>query len=200
MTVPYTDKDREVVGYMINTGLGSNTTIKVTDIQEKLVEKWGKAIYCPPAKSLHITLMDWIAPLVKYGKDKDKIFSEIYPDYDRAFQESIENISPIKVSFDEIRVSSGAIFTVGTDSGEFRSIRDGFLERVELLPNTKRPPNIIHCTIARFNKSIELEPIKEFVGHLQLSTEENIQSFRLVKETRIPMLDYTVLSKYVLEA
>ncbi len=196
MTEPYRDKGREVVGFMLNAGLGSDTTSRVADAQDKLVETWGKAIYCPPAESLHITLMDWIAPLVDYGKEKDEIFREIYSDYDKVFREVIENMSTIKVSFREIHISSNAIIIVGTDGGQFRSIRQGFLDKVELLPGTKRPPSIIHCTIARFNEAIELEPIKHFIDHIQFFAEENVKSFRLVKETRTPMLDYTVHGNY----
>lgn len=86
----------------------------------------------------------------------------------------------------------------GTDNGEFKSIREQFLDKIELLPNTKRPPEIIHSTIARFQKEQELQPIVDFIAREELAFEQVVSSFRLVREAVIPQLEHELIKNYPL--
>lgn len=152
-----------------------------------------------PSQSLHITLLDWIAPLVDYGgQDKKVLFEKIKDKYDEALSGIIGDTQPITVSFTEIKVFPSTIIVLGHDDGQFQKIRDKFLEAVELLPGTKLPPNIIHSSIIRFTGEIPIKDVEQFVAQCTVNFTQIIDSFRLVHSTREPMLEFEVLKEYKL--
>jgi hypothetical protein len=150
-----------------------------------------------PADSLHVTLLDWFAPLVEYGQEKDTLFEQYFNEYDAALIAALTNVPvPISVHFSEVRVSQNAVFIVGTDKGEFASIRQSFLDEAELLPGTKRPPVIIHSTIVRFAGEIPMQALREFVDELAINFVETVDHFRLTRESVIPMQEFGVVKEY----
>lgn len=110
----------------------------------------------------------------------------------------MKDIGPIQVTFDAVKVAPAAIFIVGHDNGEFEQIRQYFLDNVELLPDTKRPPTIIHSTIGRFTEEIEPEPLQDFLAGIEVLFTETITTFRLVKETVDPLLEFETIKEYKL--
>jgi hypothetical protein len=198
LTQPYVELNKDVVGYMLNSPLSPKNQLIIRDLQEKLENTFGDIIWSLPAKSLHITLMDWVAPLVDYDQDKDRLFREIFDKYDQTFRETTQGVHLIRVTFSEVHVSSGGIYITGTDEGQFDYIRNNFLEKIELLPGTKRPPSIIHTTIARFTSATNLKPIQEFIGGELIQFEQLIDEFVLVRETKIPMLKHEIIETYPL--
>jgi 2'-5' RNA ligase len=200
MTKTITNRDikKPVVGYMLNTPLSPENQQKIVALQKQLDEKFGSAIWNAPKESLHITLFDWLAPLVEYTQDKDKLFDQIFDEYDQVVSNAVKGIGPITVTFDVVDASPGAVFMKGHDSGQYEAIRQHYLDNIELLPNTKRPPNIIHITVARFQEAVDLEPIQEFLAQTKISFTQEVNSFRLVKETLDPMLDFKTIKEYKL--
>ena len=197
-TVPYEELNRRVNGYMVNTLLSPAMREFVRGIQLQLESRYGDLVWSVPPECLHITLMDWIAPLVEYAKDKDELFKEIIKDYDYSFRESIKGRGEIAVEFNELHVGAGTIYLTGTDNGQYQSIRNNFLERVTLPPNTKQPPQIIHTSIARFTGVADLAPIKAFAAQQSIQFTEHVTKFDLVHETKVPMLERAVLDTYLL--
>jgi hypothetical protein len=137
------------VGYMINTALDEVNQQPVRILQNQLVTAFGPVVWPQPVESLHITLMDWLAPLVDYGRDKDELYQQLLPDYDAVLTQLLSGAGPIAVRFHTVKVSPSAIFVVGEDGGQFSAIRKEFISKITLLPNTKQPPEIIHFTIQR---------------------------------------------------
>ncbi len=197
-TIIGTDISRHVTGYMINAELSENGKDAVSAIQKRIVDKFGKTIWTAPRDSLHITLLDWLAPLVDYGKDKDALFKDIREKYDQVISESIDHTALITVKFDTISVGRSAIFISGHDSGEFARIRQNFLNEVTLLPGTKLPPTIIHSTICRFNEEIDMPPLEDAISELSVDFTEEISRFRLVRESVDPMLQFEIVKEYLL--
>ncbi len=189
--------NKHVNGYMINTVPTDENCHKVAGFQEKLAAQFGDSLWLTPPETLHSTLMDWIAPLVDYGTDKDVLFKGIFPEYDKVFTKLLQQPS-ITVHFDTLKVTPGAIILVGHDDGSFRRIRDNFLRQIELLPNTKQPPTIIHSTIARYTTEQDLRPIGDLVAEQELAFDHVVTHFRLTQEQIVPMLDYNLLKKYPL--
>ncbi len=198
LTAPYEELNQAVVGYMLNSPLSFENQAVIHDIQTALKQSLGDVVWCLPVDALHITLMDWIAPLVDYRKDKDEIFRDIFESYDVVFENILSSIKTISVAFSEIHVSAGAVYLRGSDNGEFASIRRRFLENVDLIPGTKQPPTIIHTTIARFKNAITLESVQNVVTTQSVSFTQIIDAFLLVRETKIPMLERTVIKNYPL--
>lgn len=185
-----------VIGYTLNIPLDKRSREEITDLQIRIGQKFGDIIWNTPANALHITLMDWIAPLVDYEKDKKVLFDELFPIYNTAFTQIIKDRKSITVSFAEVRVTSDAIIVVGQDKGEFNDIRSHFLRKVDLPPNTKQPPTIIHSTIARYKRQAKLEPITQFLTKYPLVLTLKVDHFRLVREDIAPQLKYEVLKEY----
>lgn len=192
--------NKSFVGYAMNTEFSSDNIQSVVECMQEIKTTFDGAVFCTPKASLHVTLLDWIAPLVTYGGlDKDKFFGEVQPSYDKAITEILSSVAPIDVHFDEIKTSPSTIYIVGHDNGEFQKIREQFMERVELLPGTKLPPTIIHSSLARFTKPIELSAVNSFLASKTLHITQTVTDFRLTRATREPMLEFETLKRYRLK-
>jgi len=194
LTQPYPELNKDVVGYMINSPLHKDNQLKIRALQEKLEDTFGNLIWSLPTESLHITLMDWIAPLVDYGQDKDGLFHGLFGTYNQALSETLQSVNSIRVDFSEVHVSKGGVYLTGTDQGQFDYIRTNFLEKIELTLGTKRPPSIIHTTIARFTSSTDLKPVQEFIAGQSIQLDQLVDEFVLVRETKIPMLKREIIT------
>jgi 2'-5' RNA ligase len=199
-TVVYHDAGRQATGYMVNTRPDPEHRRQLARLQKRLTRTLGDSLWVTPPETLHITLMDWLAPLVEYRHDKDVLFKELFKTYDHALVDILKNQKPIRVLFDTLKVTPGAVILVGRDEGEFQHIRDQFLRTVSLLPGTKQPPAIIHSTVARFLREQPLQPIIGTIGREELSFVQYVTSFRLVRETVIPQLEHELIKKYRLSS
>lgn len=193
------DPSQEVVGYIVNSGLSRQAQIAVRQIQDKLLEAFPSAIWAAPAESLHITLMDWTAPLVDYGQDKDKLFQTIRPKYTETLVSVLEGQSSIPIQFGAIEVHPGAIIIKGNDDGSHQRIRENFLKKITLLPGTKNPPQIVHSTICKFVKEIDLEDVKHALRDESIDLHEEVAEFRLVRESQIFLQKYEILNHFYLK-
>ncbi len=200
LTQPVEWVNKSFIGYAMNTEFTDDNARVLMGIIDKIKATFTDAAFCLPRSALHITLLDWITPLVDYdGQDKDALFAEVRSSYDKAISDILASTHPIKVCFDEIKVSPSTIYIVGHDNGEFQKIRNQFVNRVKLLPNTKLPPTIIHSSLARFTKPIELSSANAFVANQQLDIVQKITNFRLIHTTREPNLEFETLKRYELQ-
>jgi len=190
--------EQSVVGYIINTGLSDHLADEVHKIQASLAEEFPGAIWSAPRKSLHITLMDWLAPLVDYGQDKDELFPSLESEYVNVLEDILKNQDSINVLFDRIEVYPAAIIIKGRDDGSYQRIRSQFLDRIDLLPDTKPPGQIVHSTICKFLQPINIDDIKSFAGSMSLAVSEEINEFRLARESQMFMQRYEVLRRFTL--
>jgi 2'-5' RNA ligase len=181
---------------VVNTGLDEQATVRVERLQQALNARLGDAVWLTPPEALHITLLDLLAPLVDYGSDKDELFQKLRPSYELAIRAALEDASEIPLTFGSAQVSENAVYFVGQDHGEFAGIRQRFLQRAELLPGTKRPPQIVHFTAARFRRTMPLSLVEDVVHQVNTSFDTQIDTFRLVRETQCPMLEYETLATY----
>lgn len=190
------DIERPVLGYALNATFTPRAQQLILDLQQQLAMEFGEALWLTPPSALHITLLDWIAPLVDYRRDKGQLFQELFAEYDQVLLGVLANEQPTKVRFDQIKVGPSAIYIEGHDDGQFARIRAKFLEAVELVGGTKLPPKIIHSTLARFTSEVPLPPIEKLAKSLEVAFIEQVDGFRLVKETLAPMLEYETVKQY----
>lgn len=188
----------KVDGYVVNTSLEASIIDQIKNVQYELKEAFGDSVWCVPEKSLHITLMDWLAPLVDYGKEKDQLFKEIQTEYDEKLQKIIENHTAINLKPIELGISQNAIFIKFDDGGVFNQIRNEFTQEVKLIEGTKPPAQIVHTTIARFTREIDLSKVELLLKDCQISRETIVDKFRLVHETKTPMLESQEIKTYLL--
>lgn len=186
-------------GYVVNTSFSDANSDVLSKLMNDIENEFGNAIFCMPKDSLHITLFDWIAPLIEYdGQDKTILFDQIKDGYDQAITEVLDTIEPFSVRLNEVHVSPTTIYIKGEDNGQFQKIRQGFLDKVTLLSDTKQPPTIIHSSLGRFTEPIQMDRVREFLAKRTLDIIQPVETFRLVKTSREPMLEYEVLKTYSL--
>jgi hypothetical protein len=187
------------VGYMMNAEFSDENAAQLEKLMDDLAREFGDGVFCMPRTSLHITLLDWIAPLIDYeDKDKDVLYKKIRSQYDKAMADILNTVGPITVTFNEIEVFPNTVIILGQDDGTFRYIREQFLERVELLPGTKLPPQIIHSSLARFTKPLELDKVRAFLAGKIVDITQEMTTFRLVRSAREPLLEFETLKRYKL--
>lgn len=197
-TKPYEELHRNVIGYMLNSPLSPDNQKVIKEVQQEFESEFGDVIWSIPQVSLHVTLMDWVAPLVDYGEDKDALFQKVFSEYDKALQKVLSQLGDITIVFDSLQVSEGAIYIQGTDAGQLQAIRESFLNEIDLLEGTKRPPTIIHTSIARFMDATGITPIQEFAAKRSVHFTQKVGQFILVRETEIPMLQKEIIKTYKL--
>lgn len=90
-TVINHDIGRRAVGYMVNTVPSEENQQKVASLQQRIAKAFGDSVWVTPRETLHITLMDWIAPLIDYRKDKDELFKDIFHSYDEVLSHILKD-------------------------------------------------------------------------------------------------------------
>lgn len=192
--------NQSAVGYMVNTLLSEQSKDIIKSLQDTFVSEFQDAVWPTPVDALHITLLDWLAPLVEYGENKDLLFEKIQSEYSSVLSSILTTIEPIDVTFNQLLVSPSAIAVVGDEEStqRFNAIRQRFLAEINLLLETKQPPTIVHSTIIRFVGEIALTDVRKVADGLTFSFVEQVDEFQLVRETRLPMLDYTAIESYPL--
>lgn len=197
LTQPVDWLQKPHTGYVVNTTFSDANSDVLSKLIKDIEGEFGDSVFCMPEDSLHITLFDWIAPLVDYGgQDKAVLFEQIKDSYGDAITEILDTIEPFAITLNEIRVSPTTIYITGEDSGQFQEIRQRFLDQITLLPDTKQPPTIIHSSLGRFTKPIQMDRVREFLAKRTLDITQPVETFRLVKTSREPMLEYEVLKTY----
>jgi hypothetical protein len=198
MTEPVDWIDTPRTGYVMNAEFSETNKDVLMSYMQRIQETFGESVFCTPRDSLHVTLLDWVAPLVDYdGKDKTALYKEVRSVYNGTMTEILSAVkSPIKIHFEEFRVSPTTIYMVGKDNGEFQTIRSEFVTRVQLLPNTKLPPTIVHCSLARFIKPIDLQQASETISKIFVDFEQDVTNFRLLRSYREPLLEFKLLKRY----
>ena len=196
MTNPNNNIGRKAVGYTVNAGVSSYTTQHIKSMQQQLRVMAPGAVWLTPPNALHITVMDWLAPLVNYGSDTDELFTKLRTSYSQAMRRVLADIEPFEVHFDTVKVFPDAIIIVGHDNGQLQAIRQRFTGEGLLLPGTKPAPVIIHSTIARFTGATALAPFKEWGNTVLVDCKEPITVIRVAREYTLPMLEFEVVEQY----
>lgn len=191
---PHTGKNS--ISYVINTPLSVELSSNVVKIQNILSEKFGQKIWCVPEESLHLTLMDWLAPFTEYLENPDVIYQRVEVEYINALCEVLANQHQIKIHFDTVKVSPSTIFIQASLDKTLNKIRESFLQKVELLPGTKPPSNITHISIARFSEEFNLDVINDTLSDIIIDCPMTIDKWRLVRESKLPMLEYEVIEVF----
>lgn len=192
--------NQSAIGYVVNTLLSESAQDKIKNLQNAFISEFQNSIWATPADALHITLLDWLAPLIEYDDNKNRVFEKINSEYDTVLSSILETIEPIDLTFNEMVIGSSGVAIIADEKSTriFNDIRQQFLEKIVLLPNTKQPPNIVHSTIVRFVGEIALDNVKTFANTMDFSFVQQVNEFQLVRETTLPMLDYSVIKKYSL--
>jgi len=190
----------EHLGFVINAAFSKQNTDVIMAWLEGLKKVAPEGLYAMEPEGLHITVLDWVAPLFDYnGADKRALYEKLHPSYDEAFRRITAGMGAFAIHFTEVRVTPGAIILVGQDAGQFQSIRSQLMDSVSLPEGGKQPPNIVHSSLARFvEPAIELAPLEEYAANNPIDITQRVDEFRLVETRREPMQDFDVVGTYKL--
>ena len=184
----------ETIDYVVNSVFEHSSQNHVIEIQRNIGDQF-KEIWNLPPQSLHVTLMDWLAPFVEYPQPVDELYSELSDNYVSTLKDILRNVQPFKIHFNEIFASETTIVIRGDDGGVHNRIREEFLEKVELLPGTKPPAEIVHSSIARFSGPCDKKKIDEFLRDIDIDFTSKVSEFRIVRESIMPMLDFNIIER-----
>jgi hypothetical protein len=154
---------------------------RLKSIQDYLKEYLGDSIWLTPQRALHSTLTEIICDR-EYPTPRNKLFINWYERYGQLVAETLFDIPSFYLTFSEIEVSTRAIIIRTATSEAFNDIRTKLLSKIELPEGTKMPPAIIHCTLARFSRSISLEDVVKLTQNIPCDITEHIASFKLLKD------------------
>jgi 2'-5' RNA ligase len=160
----------------------SESIQKIVTIQSKLKSLLGDAIWLTPPNALHSTLMEIICNTEYTGLTRKEHFMHWYERYNGITRETIAQFPPIDVNFNELYISPVAIILKAADSRSFNAIREALLENTVLPKQTKLPPDITHCTIARYNVKIDLDDMRGKVREISTDFNLHISEFKLMKD------------------
>ena len=189
----------ETVSYVINSALSLGLRSEIIRLQLQLIANFPAVVWLIPEGSLHITLMDWLAPFTNYNESPDNLYLKIKDEYIVTLKLILENKNKLNIHFNEIKVSATTVFIQASLDEELNQIRSAFLEKIALIPGTKPPANITHISIARFAGEYDLKILADFVERLTIDYKEVINEWRLVRETKLPMLEYKVIENFQLK-
>jgi hypothetical protein len=190
---------KDALGYVLHATIEGSAAQQIGALQQYFDSQFTGSLWLQPLDTLHVTILDYLAPLVDYGTDKDRLYNQHANEYNQATVVALQDIPAQHIHFNRLLISPSAIALVADDAAEtFNAIRNNFLSHVELLPNTKMPAAIVHSTIARFIDQIPLADVQTIANKQSVSIETNIDYLRMDRETKVPMLAHTVLKNYPL--
>lgn len=190
--------DKTDNSYSILALLSASTRQLVAELISQLSDEIGDALWPMPNDSLHITLCEIIQPK-PYMADKQQLFDAHAEVYKTLPAEIIKRFKPITVNFDKIEVSAQAITIQGSDDGSFNNIRKQLVEKLPFPKETRTPPDIIHSTIARFAKSVDLGIIRNIISNHPFNHEKVVAQFNLTHCTVPPLEKFSIIRKFDLK-
>lgn len=193
-TLPVHSKDEHAIVRL----LSADSAKKAVTIQTRLVDIFGDAIWLQQPSSLHITLMETICDTEYHGKTRQQYFQEWHDAYNEIVGEVLSSVEPFDISFTELLVSQRAIVIKSAESAVLNRIRQALLARIQLPLGTKNPPDITHCSLARFTKQISLEDAQRLTVDIPVNVTEHVIEFSLVRDLGPPDFNDSPMHTYPL--
>lgn len=192
------DTNQSVTAYWINSPVSDELAQAIAKIQIKLTERFSDSIWAVPREALHISF-NALSPTFELDKTADAPL-DVAPSYANTFKKLAAGVPPIELHFDTIEAFPAAVILKAHDNGSYKALRDQFNEAVELPTDTKPTPNIIHTTICKFHKAIDLDEVKDFLSTISVRVNVTVSEFCIVREKVLYMVDYDVLQRFILTA
>jgi hypothetical protein len=174
------------------------TVAVIGSIQRQLKGLFGDAIWLMQPRSLHITVMEIICNTDYKGQVRRHLFEQWYKQYHTVVAEVLASCQPLKLHFSELVVSPGAIIVKTQSSEQLNAVRNALLARIALPDGTKVPPDITHCSIARYSQSIDLDKAQRAAQHISVDADEMVDQFKLMNNLVPPDFNPNCLETYSL--
>lgn len=173
---------------------------KIAALQDQLKDKLGDAIWLMGPHSLHVTVMEIICHMDYGNQSRKTLFEQWYKQYNAVAKDILASCRPVTLHFSELIVSPGAIIVKTAESQQLNDIRNTLLSHIELPEGTKVPPDITHCSIARYSQSIDLEKAQQAAQHLSINFTESVKQLKLMKDLVPPDFSPRCIETYNLSS
>lgn len=195
-TVPSPETGQPVDGYIVIVPLSEASKRHIYTLQAAIQARFpDNTFWFPRGDELHITFAPALTSNTAFAEDPGVIWRRIGGDVRTALRNCIPDPLSIPVTFNKAEAFPPALIISGKDDGTCRKLRNDFLQGFELPQGSRRPPEIIHITIARFYDEMDFSQVQDFVATLEVSFIETIKEVRLVHETGLYMVEHTVLER-----
>jgi hypothetical protein len=195
--IPFTGVGQKEVGYVLVARLSKAAQAYITSLLHGIDGELPGLLWRMPPKALHSTLCEIFQPK-DYGYDKTAAYLQHAQQYEAVVQRILAGLGRITVHFNAIEASPAAIIVRGQDDGSFNRVRTELADGLLLPAGTKRPPDIIHSSIARYADRGDLSRVQEVVKRYPVDFTEEITEFRLERCTVQPLLETETLAVYPL--
>lgn len=190
------DFDRRTEGYIIIASLPEEAKQQIYAVQDSLAAVVPpSSLWLPRGEQLHITFAHVVSPDSTYERDRSELFADVQPEVEHALQHAAQQVRGDTVTFDQIKVFSGAIILEGIDDGTIAAARSRFADDVTLPEGTRTPPNIIHTTIARFREQLPLNDVRAALNNINPNITFQVTGLQLIQEHAMYTQSHTVLKE-----
>lgn len=162
-------------------------------IQDQLVQLFGDALWLQQPSALHCTVMEIICDAVYQGMSRKEHFAQWYEQYNETVKAVLADCPPFEIHFSELFVSERAIIIKTADSTPLNEIRAKILARTKLPQDTKQPPQITHCSLARFTRAIDLDDARRQTQDISVDIAQHVTQLALMKDLGPPDFNGTPL-------
>lgn len=197
-TIPATNighTDAEAIAYGFFVHPSNAFKQEVAGLLKKFELELPGVIWPMPVDALHFTLYEVIQPKI-YSEDKELLYQRHQREYEELPAKIISSFPPITVNFATIEASPSAIIVRGQDDGSFNKIRAQLLAELPVITESKRPPDIIHSSIARYIQEEDFEKVQAVVKSHSFHFTETVSEVKLLKNLKFPLLEYETLRSY----
>lgn len=197
-TIPATYLNRPAIGYIYVALLSENTQTEIGSLLNQLSKELPGVIWPMPAQAMHTTLCEIIQSRKTYSEDKDALYASHRQEYEVGAAEVFRPIPSFSVLLNHIEVSPEAIIIRAEKGNAFNYIREKLLGHITLPAETKRPPDVIHASIARYLCPVDVEDVRAAVAKHTIALAEPITEFKLLKTLIPPLLKYEEIASFPL--
>lgn len=190
---------KSIIGYVVVAIFSQSGKEQIGKLLDALKAELPDVLWAMPPEALHITLCEIILSLQDYTVDKNELFEQKRGIYEDGLKNILSSQTKISINFNGLEASPKAIIIRGSDDGSFQKLRKQIIENIPLPEATKPPPNILHASIARYLREVELSRVKGIVNEHSIDFREVVEEFRLIKSVKAPLLEYETLQLYKLK-
>jgi hypothetical protein len=189
-------------GYIVIAPLSDATLCKIKCIQKEISEKLpANSLWLPNEEQLHVTFAHIISPDKVYPTSKSSLWEQLQSPVNNALKNVVSKFDTT-VMFNKVSVFPSAIIITGVEHAKdpndngFRNCRQTFINGFDLPTESRRPPEIIHATIARFKIELPLNTVNEAVEKIEINFLEQFNCLQLIHETKPLGEKFEVIRSY----
>jgi hypothetical protein len=197
LTIPSPETGRPVDGYIVIAPLSQKSKDAIYAIQDAIQAAFPRnRFWFPRGDQLHITFAHIVTPNVAYPEPHNAVWEHVRSQALAALKKRIPDPLAINVTFDTIVASNISVILKGYDKGTYDKLRKDFVSGFTLPEASRRPPDIIHTSIARFYDEIDMDQVQKCINSLEPTFVEVTKELQVIHETGLYVYTHDILARF----